>query len=439
MATLPSLFHLTLGDWAPPVARWAEGIHHVTVDGLDTARLLFGTPRDETRRLRSEVFQGGLEARQRLPQGMHDRCEEYVFAGAGRPSRSDLAGLANHLPLHYKVLRYRTLRIADGETLDVTVERKAHWPELDELEEMYVFLHVEHLVLGAGARIVVRGNVFAMECGTLEADAPRAAADGEAFDIGILPTAFSVDRSTSANTGSSGQPGQPGSDGADGLHLMVEGSLFGPRLVGVVPPAGALDGVNGGDGAPGEAGQRGFNGGMCRLADLRVGQLRGFSSARPLRIFSQAGRGGDGGCGGAGGDGGNGGAGGQGVEASGMRIDAGHGGRGGRGGAGGDGGRGGSGGISSNIFVELPAHDHALVRYRSPPSEAGRGALAGEGGRGGRGGRGGVGVSSGNGAAAGVSGTRGEDGRSGVAGRDGRSRPGARMHLIPMTGCASKP
>jgi hypothetical protein len=420
--------------WPAPVSCWPAGVHHLRIDSLQRARELFGSADAGARRLRSQVFYRGIEKRQRLPQGMHDRCEEYVFA-AGQPGARDLAGLARHLPLHCKVIRQPCLRLAAGEVLDLTVERRRHWPELDALEELYVFLCVDRLILGVGACLIVQGNVFGMQCGDLVAETGAGVA--RPFDIGILPTPFSVDRSTSPHTGAPGAGGRPGQPGATGREIRSEGSLFGPRLCGPCPEAKTLDGENGSDGEPGEDGRRGFNGGMCRLADLRIERLLGFSHRRPLRVFAQAGRGGDGGDGGAGGDGGPGGAGAPGLQTADACLRAGQGGQGGVGGDGGNGGNGGNGGIASSIFLELPASYHALVRGISLPSE---------GGQAGRGGAGGAGGGSGNGGKPdplidegliGLPGQPGSTGRHGADGRPGKSRPGARIYLVAMAGEAS--
>jgi len=428
----------TLMQSAPSLSRSREtlpvGTHHVCFHDLEDLRRQVGTRDVLARRKKSEVFYAGIEARQRLPQGIHDRCEEFVYAAGGLPSRRDLDGLARHMPVHYKIIRLHSHRVAAGEVWDLTVRGEAYWPELDHLEELYVFLHVDHLVLEQGARVVVRGNVMAVECGTLE----RASCElhpepvsADCFDIGILPTPDSVDRNASLNTGARGADGRPGARGADGASVRVEGSIFGPWLSARDGETCVeTDGQDGGHGGTGQHGRQGRNGGMCRLADIRIGRLIGFTD-NPLRVFSQAGRGGPGGDGGDGGNGGDGGHGGVGAAAVNGHVPFGNGGTGGDGGQGGDGGNGGNGGISSNVFLQLRPDDCAHVQVLSLPSTGGVPGRGGAGGIAGAGGTGGVSPVTSSG---GNDGAAGRDGANGVAGRSGKGRPGARIFIVSATG-----
>lgn len=405
-----------------PGQDWPVGTHFVTVPDLETARRLFGPADNTVRARKSEVFYCGIEARQRLPQGMHDRGEEYAVAN-GQRHEADRAGLANHLPLHVKVVRLPYRRIARGEIWDVSV-RHEEWAGLDYMEELYVFVHVDHLVLEEGARITVSGNVLFLVCDTLERIGqaePWHDITEDSHDIAVLPTPFSVDRQLSPNTGRSGVDGLPGEEGFCGLSVEVAGSLFGPLPVRIPAHCHAGNGENGSDGG---YGIRGRNGGMCKLADIRIGRFVG-CDRYPLRIFSRAGSGAPGGNGGHGGRGGNGGRGGDGIEAAGVLIAPGNGGHGGDGGRGGDGGQGGNGGLSSNIFIQVPRGTE--VQSLSLPSSGGLGGTPGSGGLPGLGGMGGN-------ASVGIApGSRGHDGCRGVdgsPGRPGKSRPGAGIFVI---------
>lgn len=400
-------------------------VQKLCLSKLEDVRKLVGTSNHSARKLKSKVFYTGIEARQRLPQGMHDRCEDFVFAGGPMPSASDLAGLANHLPLHYKVMRLGTHRVRSGETWDLSVSPDEDWDYLDALEERYVFVQVEHLQLETGARVVVRGNVLAMECGWLERVEPTrcdAPVSAQLFDFGILPTPQSVDRNASLNTGAHGRDGALGDRGRDASPPRLTHSLFGRYLAEALQHHG-----RGEDGCPGGAGgdgKRGHSGGMCRLADLRFGRLSGFEQ-NSLRIFSQGGTGYPGGHGGHGGGGGDGGSGLDGFELANGAIPGGPGGAGGPGGNGGDGGDGGSGGISSNIFVQLPRDDVRLVQSLSLPAHGGPGGLGGQGGSTGQTGRCGAGCDS-------TAGSTASQGLAGKAGRHRKARAGANFFVIPV-------
>ncbi|MBF0626091.1 MAG: collagen-like protein [Magnetococcales bacterium] len=421
----------TDATYAPPLlslpkpgADWPHGVHYVTIPTMEETRRLLGPTAADLRRERSRVFYQGIASRQRLPQGMHDRGEEFFFA-AGRIHARDSAGQAKHFPIHVKVIRLGRHQLAAGEVWDLSV-RHHQWPGLDHMEELYVLVHVDHLLLGREARVVVQGNVLAFTCGCLERVEPspdEAPVTADRYDFGILPTPFSVDLPLSPHEGKDGSPGRSGRHGQDGRSAKVVGSLFGPRLT-----AGSQETVDGADGAPGEdgqPGQRGPNGGMSKLADLRFGRLVHFEH-NPLRLFSRPGNGAPGGCGGAGGAGGRGGRGGDGAVVDPHPILPGRGGHGGQGGHGGDGGKGGSGGLASNIFVQVSAADRSRVWTLSQPGAGGPGGAGGPPGPGGQGGDGGRSVNS---PRRGTGGTSGRTGRPGREGKVGNSRPGAQFFI----------
>ena len=353
---------------------------------------------------------------------MHDRGEEYVVAN-GLIHERDRAGLNNHLPIHVKVIRLPYQQVAAGQTWDISV-RHEQWPELDYMEELYLYLSIDHLVLEPGARIVVCGNLLFSSIGVIERfgshDGPVTSGR---YDIGILPTPFSVDRQLSLNDGKPGISGRPGKDGTDGFGIAIEGSIFGPRITNLDADT---DGHDATDGQKGSNGRRGRNGGMCKLADLRIGRLVNFDNA-PLRIFSQAGAGKTGGQGGDGGNGGNGGRGRNGATGINGSVPAGNGGNGGNGGDGGNGGNGGNGGLSSNIFIQLPPEYQRFVETMSLNSQGGDVGNGGNGGNGGSAGSPGL-IHDGTGFA--QPGTDGQSGTDGQPGTKGKERQGANIFLV---------
>jgi hypothetical protein len=58
-----------------------------------------------------------------LGQGVHDRCEAYVFAD-GTADEADRARLATHLPFAARQLSVLYRRVAAGEIWDLTVEHR---------------------------------------------------------------------------------------------------------------------------------------------------------------------------------------------------------------------------------------------------------------------------------------------------------------------------
>lgn len=425
---------------------WPHGIHHVTVDDITHVREIFGPTDDRLRAAKSAVFYTGLEARQRLPQGMHDRGEEYVIANGTLHPR-DAVGLACHAPFHAKVIHVPFHHIRAGETWNISVRHTA-WPGLDHMEELYVALRIDHLVLSRGARLIVQGNVLYADVGVIEREhpaAPRSPLTATSYDIGVLPTPFSVDRPTSPHKGHPGAPGHSGATGRDGTAVRVMGSVLGPYIPDdSAAPSTSRDGGKGQHGHNGDPGQRGPNGGMCKMADLCFSSLRGFQRT-PLRLFTQAGTGGAGGYGGAGGHGGNGGKGGTGAYIHDTVLAPGFGGMGGDGGQGGSGGQGGNGGLSSNIFVTVNPRDYERIVGLSLPS------LGGPGGQGGAGGMGGGGGSCGDRTFRVKATTHpstpghapdGAPGQPGQAGRDGSPRPRAHIFLFTdgqLKKCLSHP
>lgn len=339
---------------------------------------------------------------------MHDRCEAAVVAD-GTIEDADRDGLNRHLPLRVKGLSVRQKTIKAGDVWDVSVRAEV-W-ELDEKEELYVTVNVGTLVIEPGASLIVRGNIFSLLCQEIiHLGDPEASA----FQIGILPTPFSVDFGHGPLNGSHGVDGANGRNGPDGHRLDVERTLLGFRLR-EKEDRPAMNGGPGEDGMHGTNGARGRNGGMCKLAELTLRTVDG-----QITVFAQAAAGGNGGHGGRGGNGGHGGNGGDGQKLWNGVVAGGDGGDGGRGGDGGKGGHGGNGGLASNIYINVPVEDeHKITRIALPSS-------GGNPGKGGAGGTGGDAGNRGNGPGCefeGKSGANGQPGVSRSSGHYGRSRP----------------
>jgi len=386
-------------------------------------RSLLGPTSDETRKQRSTVYFEAMpdKFRGKLRLGMHDRGEEYFFAN-GKIHVSDLVGQARHLPLHVKVIRLEEHRIRKDEIFDVSASYTS-WENLHFREELYVYVHINKLIVEPGASIEVHGNVLVFTCDQLilehtPVDEPKAGiSKTPAFEIRVLGTqhpAYSAARRLPAAHGIAGHDGRAGSDS---LATVVMPTPFGP-FVHVVNSD--INGQDGQDGQNGTDGTNGENGGMAMLADIQFGRLENFPKAS-IRIFAQAGQGRTGGNGGQGGKGGAGGK--SATPPNETKPWEARGGKGGDGGGGGKGGRGGNGGLSSNIFVQIPPKYLDLLVLCSCNS---LGAPGGQGGRGGKWGDPGE-AGTASEAAKGICGINGPDG---AEGKSGRSRQGPRIHIL---------
>lgn len=414
---------------------WPIGTYYVEISSLQDARRILGPESPEIRQRRSQLYFSQMKdkSRTRLRLGMHDRGEEYVFAN-GIIHQDDIAGQRRHLPLHVKVIRLSEYRIRRNDVFDVTSSH-SNWPGLHFREELYVYVHIDTLIVEPGASIEVHGNVMILICDRIILDknsvhAPIGSSTDEStlclFEIRILGTrhpAFGQFRRLPAQDGRSGVDGKQGSN-SNATQIIA--TPFGPSLQFFHDQ---LHGENGGHGTDGENGTSGQNGGMAMLADIRLGELVNFTPGS-LKIIAQASPGCPGGKGGDAGNGGDGGDGADGLDGIEGLIAGGLGGAGGDGGQGGDGGRGGNGGLASNIFVQIPDSMAKYIDANSYDSEGGPGGVAGKGGTGGRAGESGtyapdseIPISSHNP-------RHGRDGNQGRQGVKGRSRPGAAIHIL---------
>lgn len=347
--------------------------------------------------------------RERLGQGMHDRCEAVIFADGHVEREADKEGLERHFPIMVKAISIAEKVIPRNEVWDVTAAA-SEWGR-DTQDEIYTILNVGRLIFEEGSRLIVRGNVFSFICQEMIVNGKHI--KNEEYQIGILPTPFPVDFKGGPLDGCHGKDGLPGIQGITGKAPQTEDSFLGLILKTSIQS----DEMNGADGTLGKDGSRGAdgrNGGMCRIAEITVRKLEG-----QLKLFVQAGRGGDGGLGGNGASGGNGGDGADGCKHLTGTLHGGRGGNAGNGGNGGDGGNAGNGGICSNIYICVPAGMEENVHITALPSEGGRAGDGGQAGCAGHPGKGGAGTGQV------LSGERGLEAppcQEGKRGKDGKSR-----------------
>ena len=312
------------------------------------------------RRVRQAVFfHPAVAIRSRLGQGVHDRCEAFVFAD-GTADKADRARLAMHLPFPARMLSVLYRRVAAGEIWDLTVEQQR--VGIDERDDLFNVVNVGKLAIEPGGRVIVQGNLLVFGCQHLRHQA--AARDAGDYQLGVLPTPHSLDRRVGALDGRAGLRGADGGPGEAGTRPAGAPTMIGFALS--EPPGDRMNGTDGADGVRGGDGESARTGGATKTAEITIGRLTG-----ALTLLAAGGRGGNGGDGGAGGDAA------QGFRTTAGPVPAGRPGQGGRGGDGGDGGRGGNGGICSNVFVTLPEAMAGQLRVLTHPATGGSGGPAG--------------------------------------------------------------
>jgi hypothetical protein len=377
------------------------------IPSLEELRQLSQASPAERRARQAVFFHPAVAIRSRLGQGVHDRCEAYVFAD-GAVDEADRARLAIHLPFPARQLSVLYRQVAAGEVWDLTVGHRTLG--LDERDDLINVVNIGELVIEPGGRVIVQGELLVLSCQHLRL--PAAAGATGAWQLAVLPTPSSVDRRAGPQHG---RPGAAGADGRTGRTGVRPAGV--PTMIGFAlsePPGEGMHGTDGRDGTPGGDGESGRTGGAAKIAEITIGRLTG-----SLTLLAAGGRGGNGGDGGRGGHGGHSGAGAPGLRTTAGPVPAGRPGRGGNGGDGGGGGNGGNGGISSNVFVALPERMSRQLRVVTCP------AAGGVGGKGGRPGAGGKGGSRADGGSPADGGTRGAaagggDGACGGPGKPGR-------------------
>ncbi|WP_162915575.1 hypothetical protein [Paraflavitalea soli] len=398
-----------------PLLAGEEITTYFHLHNFDIARQVLSNATDEQHQKRLPFFYSPAhELRAKLGQGKHDRGEAVVFAGAPI-SEHDAKGIHRHFPVCVKGVSVLHKVVRKGETWDLTMPQEI-W-NLGEMEELYTIVNIGTLALEEGARVVIRGNVFSMLCQRLiTLGDPGKGLD---YQIGVLPTPFSVDFGHGPQNGVHGKAGVSGLNGLDGIPGFAETSILGrwipEQVFDRLPGTDATDAEDGADGG------KGRNGGMCKLAEITIRELKG-----RLHVYSAAGAGGDGGDGGDGGHGGGGGNGAPGLDGFNIKVPGGNGGNGGHGGNGGRGGNAGHGGLSSNIYLNVPETAVDQVNMTAPGSIGG---MSGKGGKAGLPGKGGKAVSMDNATLNGLPGTDGQAGTPGRNGLNGRGRPAAVCYL----------
>jgi hypothetical protein len=373
-----------------------------SIPALEQARQLSQVSLAERRARQAVFFHPAIAIRSRLGQGVHDRCEAYVFAD-GSIDDADRQRLAMHLPFPTRLLSVLYRRVAAAEVWDLTMEHRVLG--IDDRDDLFNVVNVGELVIEPGGRVIVQGNLLVLGCQHLRHTAPaREAGD---YQLGVLPTPRSVDRRAGPLHGLAGGPGAHGEPGRAGTRPAGAPTMIGVALS--EPPGDQMNGTGGSGGARGGDGGPGRTGGAVKTAEITIGRLTGL-----LTLAAPGGRGGRGGDGGDGGDGGGGGDAAPGFRTTAGPVRPGRPGWGGRGGDGGNGGRGGNGGISSNVFVTLPERMTSQLRVVTCLAPGGTGGAGGRPGRGGKGGRN---------ADPAVAAADGAGGAPGKAGRDGVRRP----------------
>lgn len=389
-------------------------VTYFRIGTMEEARQILSRATEEERKKRGLTFFDGLEYRSRIPQGMHDRGEAYVFADHALEAEKDSRGHHNHLPIYVRMLSVPEKTVAPNEVWDVTLS-PSEW-SADPLEEMYNIVNVGRLILEKNASVVARGNAFCFTCQELV----KTDTSEQAYDIGILATPHGFGLRSGALDGRDGDCGTNGRSGAPGVEPSLGANFLGKVIQGDFSPD-RMDGRPGTQGEDGQDGEDGLNGGACRIAELNI---RSLQTPGILTIGAIAGDGGNGGNGGHGGAGGHGGDGAAAVKTVTGLVGPGKAGIGGVGGRGGKGGRAGHSGISSNVFIHVPDQSADQVVAFSRP---GRPGIPGKGGLGGSEGKGGLIRQAGlDGSVNGYDGTPGKDGPDG---REGRSMPKANIYL----------
>ncbi|AEW00555.1 hypothetical protein A4D02_24810 [Niastella koreensis] len=395
----------------------SDTVSYLRIQTVEEAKHFFGPVAAAERVWRSAVYFDALlnSPRSRLGIGDHDRAEAYIFGNGVFPGK-DHAAHRSHFPVSVKVMTIDELFIAPFEVVDLSAHAD-EFPWNTGGAEIYLHLTINRLVLHAQSKLVVKGNVFILNC--LKATGANIGDNHAVIELGASSL---VQPSIASRTMPMKQLNNNGHDGAAGEPLKQHSTPLGIR---VSEASAASTGQKGGDGSKGADGSTGANGAMLFLSDLRFGELEGFQK-QGLKIRAGAAPGFPGAVGGEGGAGGRGGNGAAGsVTPFGITKGA-AGGFGGSGGNGGNGGRGGNGGLTCDVFVSVPHQKSVVFAIETYASPGGKG---GDGGKGGQGG------------AAGIHGKFYEDdgsltasltgsaGANGLNGADGKTRNAPNVHI----------
>ena len=150
---------------------------------IEQGRRLSNACPAERRARQAVFFHPGIATRSRLGQGVHDRCEAYVFAD-GIVDDVDRARLAIHLPFPARLLSVLYRRVAADEVWDLTVQHGMLG--IDERDDLFNVVNIGEVVIEPGGRVIVQGNLLVLGCQYLRH--PARTRDAEDYQLGVLPT-----------------------------------------------------------------------------------------------------------------------------------------------------------------------------------------------------------------------------------------------------------
>ncbi|MDO3628611.1 hypothetical protein [Mucilaginibacter sp. BT774] len=391
-------------------------VDYIRIPTVEEAKQFFGPISPEERAWRGKMYFNEMlqTPRSKLGLGEHDRAEAYIFGDGIFPER-DKAAHQSHFPVSVKVIAINELFLSPFQVMDLTaLAEEFPWDIGDS--EIYLHLTIQRLILGCQSKLIVNGNVLILYC----AEAVANDLNGGQAIIELGSSDAVQERSFFRPRPVSNVPAH-GEDGSNGAALEGEATPLGLRIR---EGCDSYKGQDGGAGSKGTVGNKGRNGAMLFLSDLRFGKLTGFEKQSILlKAGAGAGFPGTDGC-----DGGNGGNGGRGTDgmATTFGLVRGYpGGRGGRGGDGGNGGRGGNGGQCCDVFVSVPPQHSIVFQSETSPAPGGIGGKGGKGGLGGTAGRYGKFQGDGEDLLA----AKGENGSNGIAGAAGKTREAPKVHI----------
>lgn len=386
---------------------------YLQIATFQEGRDFFGPIADDERLWRGERCFNALlgSPRSKLGIGEHDRAEAYIF-GNGLFPHADAEAHKRHLPVSVKSVTIEELFIGPHQTVDLSAHA-GEFPWAMDTSEIYLHVTINKLFLSNQSKLVVKGNVFVLNC--KHAIAYNMAGGHATIELGSQPA---VQPHLVHPSFATADAQRNGAAGAHGQSLTVESTPLGLRIM---PGSQDNEGQAGSDGTNGDQGFSGLKGNMLFLSDLRFGTFDGFNTGS-IKIKARAGAGLPGRAGGNGGNGGSGGNGASGrVTAFGVAAGC-RGGSGGNGGNGGNGGRGGNGGLTCDIFLSVPHQMSSLFQIETSQAPGGSGGDAGQAGN--------AGMPGSNGnfyneqRAAG-----GQNGSPGRPGPAGKTRPAPAVHI----------
>jgi hypothetical protein len=390
---------------------------YLRISSFEEAKVRFSKISERERLWRGEKYYDEVlkSSRARLGIGEHDRAEAYIFGNGAFPE-GDKESHERHFPIPVKVMTIDELYLSPFEVLDLSTTAE-EFPWDVGHREIYVHLVVNKLILNAGSKLLVKNNVFVMDC--LQAIGNNLNGNQAIIELRGTNT---VQRRIQDNDISLNKTIMNGENGRDGDPLKQESTPLGMRWV-----EGNIEnkGHNGINGKKGLNGKRGSNGAMLFLADLRFGQLNDFSN-NSIKILASAASGFPGTNGGPGSNGGNGGNGATGAMTTFGIVKGCEGGSGGNGGDGGKGGKGGNGGLCSDIFVSIPQQKTHIFEIRTFAAPSGKGGDGGMGGIGGKKGGNGEYFKEDNNRSLSKD---GKDGAKGMSGSHGKTRSAPHVHV----------